>query len=178
MGKWWFFRNLNDRRTVKSILLVKKLLELVEMTSGLVIASFSSPKWQAVKMIFVAPWDGAIQHLNSWCQLLFNLPTLRLFFELKQMKWIIFWTVDVYTDMNMNMTFAVKCTFFQLLFQPLRWLILLWRSCSLLYCILYWCKAPYASPLWSFCPQVIWPRSFSPLSNLLHCLKNKIYHMF
>ena len=53
------------------------------MTSGQVNASFSSPKWQAVKMIFFAPWDSAIQHLNSWCQLLFNLPTLHAFFELK-----------------------------------------------------------------------------------------------
>ena len=28
------------------------------MTSGLVNASFSLPKWQAVKMIFFAPWKG------------------------------------------------------------------------------------------------------------------------
>ena len=41
---------------MKSILLVKKLLGLVEMTSGLVNVSFSLPKWQAVKMIFFAPW--------------------------------------------------------------------------------------------------------------------------
>ena len=40
---------------MKSILLDKKLLGLVEMTSGLVNASFSLPKWQAVKMIFFAP---------------------------------------------------------------------------------------------------------------------------
>ena len=40
---------------MKSILLIKKLLGLVEMTSGLVNASFSLPKWQAVKMIFFAP---------------------------------------------------------------------------------------------------------------------------
>ena len=40
---------------MKSILLVKKLLGLVEMTSGLVSASFSLPEWQAVKMIFFAP---------------------------------------------------------------------------------------------------------------------------
>ena len=44
-----------NRRTVKSILLVKKFLGLVEMTSGLVNASFSLPEWQAVKMIFFAP---------------------------------------------------------------------------------------------------------------------------
>ena len=40
---------------MKSILLVKNLLGLVQMTSGLVNASFSSPEWQAVKMIFFAP---------------------------------------------------------------------------------------------------------------------------
>ena len=40
---------------MKSILLVKKVLGPVEMTSGLVNASLSLPKWQAVKMIFFAP---------------------------------------------------------------------------------------------------------------------------
>ena len=39
---------------MKSILLVKKLLGLVEMTFGLVTARFSLPKGQAVKMIFFA----------------------------------------------------------------------------------------------------------------------------
>ena len=43
---------------MKSILLVKKLLGLVEMMSGLVNASFGLPEWQAVKMIFFAPWVG------------------------------------------------------------------------------------------------------------------------
>ena len=40
---------------MKSILLVRKLLGLVEMTFGLVNASFSFPEWQAAKMIFFAP---------------------------------------------------------------------------------------------------------------------------
>ena len=40
---------------MKSVLLVKKFLGLVEMTSGLVNASFSLPEWQAVKMIFFTP---------------------------------------------------------------------------------------------------------------------------
>ena len=43
---------------MKSILLVKKVLGLVEMTSGLVNASFSLHEWQAVKIIFFAPWSG------------------------------------------------------------------------------------------------------------------------
>ena len=34
---------------------VKKFLGLVEMTPGLLNASFSFPEWQAVKMIFFAP---------------------------------------------------------------------------------------------------------------------------
>ena len=52
-----FLRNSNNRRTVKSILLVKTFLGLAEMTSGLVKinASFSLPEWQAVTMIFFAP---------------------------------------------------------------------------------------------------------------------------
>ena len=33
---------------MKSVLLVKKFLQLVEVTSGLVNASFSFPEWQAV----------------------------------------------------------------------------------------------------------------------------------
>ena len=55
----YFFRNSNNRRTVKSILLVKKLLGLAEMTFGLVTASFSLPKGQAVKMIFFARCLGS-----------------------------------------------------------------------------------------------------------------------
>ena len=50
-----FLRNLNNRRTVKSIiLLVKKLLGQAEVTSGLVNASFSLPEWPAVKIILFA----------------------------------------------------------------------------------------------------------------------------
>ena len=51
-GQLMFFLGI---RTVKSILLVKNLLGLVQMTSGLVNASFSLPEWQAVKVIFFAP---------------------------------------------------------------------------------------------------------------------------
>ena len=41
---------------MKSILLVKTLLGLVEMMSGLANASCSLPEWQAVIMIFFAPF--------------------------------------------------------------------------------------------------------------------------
>ena len=50
-----FFWNSNYRRTVKSSLLIKTLLGLVEMMFGLVNVSFSLPEWQAVKMTFFAP---------------------------------------------------------------------------------------------------------------------------
>ena len=40
---------------MKSILLIKKLLGLVKLMSGLVNASFSLPEWKAEKMIFFAP---------------------------------------------------------------------------------------------------------------------------
>ena len=58
--------NLTDRQVkfledfklqpVKSILLIKMFLGLVEMTFGLVYASFSLPEWQALKVTFFAPW--------------------------------------------------------------------------------------------------------------------------
>ena len=54
-GQVKFLRNSNYRRTVKSILLIKKYLGLVEMTFGLVYVSLSLPKWQAVKITFFAP---------------------------------------------------------------------------------------------------------------------------
>ena len=41
MQVMFFLRNLNNRRTVKSILLVKKFLGPVEMMPGLVNANFS-----------------------------------------------------------------------------------------------------------------------------------------
>ena len=53
-GQVKFLRNSNYRRTVKSILLIKKFLGLVEMTFGLVYASLSLPEWQAVKITFSA----------------------------------------------------------------------------------------------------------------------------
>ena len=59
-------RNLSDGKVkfleelklqlVKSILLIKMVLGLVEMTFGLVYASFSLPGWQALKMTFFASW--------------------------------------------------------------------------------------------------------------------------
>ena len=52
---------------MKSILLVKKFLGLVEMTSGLVNANFSLLEWQAVKMIFFAPWLEVILERASLC---------------------------------------------------------------------------------------------------------------
>ena len=38
------------------------------MTSGLVNASFGLPEWQAVKMIFFAPWIYNILSGDLWCK--------------------------------------------------------------------------------------------------------------
>ena len=54
-GQMKFFRYSNYRRTVKSILLIKMYLGLVELTFGLVYASFRLPEWLALKMTFFPP---------------------------------------------------------------------------------------------------------------------------
>ena len=61
---------------MKSILLDEKLLGLVEMTSGLVNASFSLPEWQAVKMIFFAPWGARGLMSHPFPQFFFYYVTL------------------------------------------------------------------------------------------------------
>ena len=48
-------KNCENFLMSRIILLIKKFSELVEMTFGLVNASFSLPEWQAVKMTFFAP---------------------------------------------------------------------------------------------------------------------------
>ena len=50
---------------MRSILLFKKLLRLVEMTPGLVNVSISLPEWQAVKLIFFAPCLTNVQGNES-----------------------------------------------------------------------------------------------------------------
>ena len=55
-GQVNYFEEFNFyRRTLKSILLIKMFLGLLEMTFGLVYANFSLPEWQALKMTFFAP---------------------------------------------------------------------------------------------------------------------------
>ena len=54
MGKWYFFRNLSNRRTVINPA-HQIFFGLIEMTFGLVHASYSLPEWQAVKLTFFAP---------------------------------------------------------------------------------------------------------------------------
>ena len=62
---------------MKSIHLIKKHLGLVEMTPGLVNASFSLPKWQAVNMIFLLPCRGSftivIIHHYCYCSFYYLL---------------------------------------------------------------------------------------------------------
>ena len=64
---------------MKSILLVKKLLGLVEMNSGLVNANFSLPEWQGVKMIFFAPCMAHplfLEKATPNCRLKITWPSL------------------------------------------------------------------------------------------------------
>ena len=64
MGKRSFLRNSNYRTTVKLILLIKRFLGIVEMAFGLVNASFSLPKWQAVKLTFFAPRQKVMRSIR------------------------------------------------------------------------------------------------------------------
>ena len=50
-----FFEEFDEQKNCEINSASQKVLGLVEMTSGLVNASFSLPEWQAVKMIFFAP---------------------------------------------------------------------------------------------------------------------------
>ena len=54
-GQVQFFGEIQITEGWLSILLIKKVLGLVEMTCGLVHASYSLPEWQAVKLTFFAP---------------------------------------------------------------------------------------------------------------------------
>ena len=60
---------------MKSILLIKRPLGLVEMMSGLVNSSFSLPEWQAVKMNFFAPCHVFSKngHHGKLCYTFFSL---------------------------------------------------------------------------------------------------------
>ena len=59
---------------MKSILLVKKFLGLVETTSGLINASFSLPEWQAVKMISLHPVKPLINFADVTVIIIIFLP--------------------------------------------------------------------------------------------------------
>ena len=54
-GQVKYFEEFNSWKNSEIILLLKKCWGLVEMTFGLVNASFSLPEWQAVKMTLFAP---------------------------------------------------------------------------------------------------------------------------
>ena len=61
------------------------LLGLVEMTSGLVNVGFSLPEWQAVKMIFFAPWTGTAATFTTQCSEIFQFQDPQIWFW-KQIK--------------------------------------------------------------------------------------------
>ena len=52
-------------RGLKQSLLIKMFLGLVEMTFGIVYASFSLPEWQALKMTLFAPCMDIPISVNS-----------------------------------------------------------------------------------------------------------------
>ena len=54
--KFFWGIQIKEQNNVKSILLIKTVWGLVEMTFGLVYASSSLPEWQALKITFFAPW--------------------------------------------------------------------------------------------------------------------------
>ena len=54
---------------MKSVLLIKMFLGLVEMTFGVVYASFSFPEWQAFKMTFFAPGISYVSEFWWACYL-------------------------------------------------------------------------------------------------------------
>ena len=54
-GQVKFFEEFKLQKNCESILLIKMFLGLVEMTFGLVYASFSLPERQALKMTFFTP---------------------------------------------------------------------------------------------------------------------------
>ena len=54
-GQLTFFEEFNLQKNCEINSAHQKILGLVEMMFGLVYASFSLPKWQAVKMTFFAP---------------------------------------------------------------------------------------------------------------------------
>ena len=55
-GQVMFFEEFEWQKNCEINSASQKVLGLVEMMSGLVNASFILPEWQAVKMIFFAPW--------------------------------------------------------------------------------------------------------------------------
>ena len=50
--------------TVKSILLIKMFLGLLEMTFGLVYSNFSLPEWQALKVTIFVPCGFTLFRMN------------------------------------------------------------------------------------------------------------------
>ena len=66
-GQVKLFEEFKLQKNCEINLLVKTFFGLVEMIFGLVNVSFSLPEWQAVKMIFLAPWttDTMLRHESS-----------------------------------------------------------------------------------------------------------------
>ena len=75
-----FFEEFRLQKNCEINVLMKTFLGLVEMTSGLVNASFSLPEWQAVKMTFFAPFSISFIFLDVF----FFVGVFLLLFLLEQ----------------------------------------------------------------------------------------------
>ena len=64
MGKCCFLRKFKLQKDCNQSCWSKRILGLVEITCGLVRASYSLPDWQAVKLTLFAPWFG--KHSFQW----------------------------------------------------------------------------------------------------------------
>ena len=76
-GQVKYFGEFKLQKNCEIHLLIKTFLGLVEMMFGLLNVSFSLPEWQALKMIFFAPWQGSLSTCSSIAPLQRTLFTVR-----------------------------------------------------------------------------------------------------
>ena len=60
MGKYCFLGKFKSQKDCNQACKSRRVLGLVEMTCGLVNASYSLPEWQAVKLTFFTPWGPLV----------------------------------------------------------------------------------------------------------------------
>ena len=97
---------------MKSILFIKKIGGLVEMTFGLINASFSLPKWQAVKMTFLAPWEIKSKPRINLNHNIIHVTLLKLLLHIKypQLLQISLTTLETKLQISLEFVFFVLHT--------------------------------------------------------------------